>query len=348
MFDILLSSSAIVPGGLSHGLVFTVTDITERKQAAEALRESEERFRTAFQTSPDAVTISRLSDGLYIEANNGFIELTGFRKEEVIGKSALEISIWNDPRDRDHLIAELKERGHVTNLEARFRLKDGRVRTGLMSARVINLGGEPNLLSVTRDVEDWKKVEQALRESEEKYRTLFDESRDAVYITTRAGRLIDANQAFRDLFGFSREETENMNILRTYVSPEDRKRFQEEVERKGSVKDYEIKMRKKDGAEIDCLLTSTVRRDKDGTILGYHGIVRDVTESKRAEQELEKSVSLLNATLEATADGILVVDTTGRRVVSFNKRFCLMWGIPEKLLESGDDELVLASGPGSS
>ena len=260
VFDILLSSSAIVPGDLSHGLVFTVMDITERKQAAQALRESEERFRTAFHTSPDAVAISRLSDGVYVEANTGFTELTGFTKAEVIGRSSLEISIWDDPRDRDRLIDELKERGHVTNLEAQFRLKDGQVRAGLLSARTMSLGGELHILTVTRDVEDWKKAERAVRESEEKYRTLFDDSRDAVYITSREGTLIDANQAFRDLFGFSREETENMDIFRIYIAPDDRKRFQEEAERKGSVKDYEIRMRKKDGTEIDCLLTSTVRQ----------------------------------------------------------------------------------------
>ena len=76
-----------------------------------------------------------------------------------------------------------------------------------MSARIVVLGGEPHLLTVTRDVEDWKKAEQARRESEEKYRTLFEESIDAVILTTRDGILEDVNQAFLDLFGFTREET---------------------------------------------------------------------------------------------------------------------------------------------
>ncbi len=222
-----------------------IRDISESKQAENALRESEERFRTAFQTSPDSAVINRSRDGVYIEANTGFTELTGFTKEEVIGKSDMEINIWNDPEDRDRLVAKLKERRHVTNLEAQFRRKDGTVRTGLISARSIVLGGKHHILSVTRDVEDRKKAEQALRESEERYRALFEESIDAVYITTRQGILVDANQAFLDLFGFSTEEARSMDILRIYADAADRTLFQGEIERKGSLKDYAVTFRKK-------------------------------------------------------------------------------------------------------
>ncbi len=284
-FDAEINAKVVQVTG-EPGIQVWVRDISERKQAENAIRESEERFRTAFQTSPDAVAITRLSDGVCIEANNGFTEITGFTREEVIGKSLLELNIWHDPGDRDRLTAELKERGHVTNLEGQFRLKDGLVRTGLMSARIIVLGGEPHILSVSRDVEDWKKAEQALRESEEKYRTLFEESRDAVIMTTRDGVVEDVNQAFLDLFGYTREEAHHMDILNIYVDHADRRRFQEDIEREGSVKDYPIKRRKKDGTEIDCLITSTARRARDGTIVGYQGIVRDVTEHKQLQRQL--------------------------------------------------------------
>jgi PAS domain S-box-containing protein len=155
-----------------------------------------------------------------------------------------------------------------------------------MSARIIFIGGEPHILSVTRDVEEWKRAEQALRESEERYRTLFEESIDAVYITTREGVLVDANQAFLDLFGFRREEARSMEIVQIYTDAADRKRFQEEIERIGSVGDYEVRFRKKDGTRIEGLLSATVRRDKDGTILGYQGIVRDVTEQRKLQSQL--------------------------------------------------------------
>ncbi len=160
-------------------------------------------------------------------------------------------------------------------------------------------------------------------------------------MTTRDGKVEDANQAFFDLFGFTKKEAQGMDILNIYIDHTDRKRFQEDIERDGSVKDYAVKRRKKDGTEIDCLLTSSVRLDNDGAIVGYQGIIRDVTDRKRAEQEIEESLSLLNSTLEATADGILVVDLEGS-IVSFNERFSLLWGIPENVLESRDDDRALA------
>ncbi len=284
-FEAEINARKVKYGG-ETGIQTWIRDISDRKLAENALRESEERFRIAFQTSPDPIAITRLSDGVFIEINKGFTDLNGFTRDEVIGKSSRDINIWYDPADRDRLIAGLKDRGHVTNLEARFRQKDGQVWAGLMSASIIVLGAEPHILTLTRDVEDWKKAEQDLRESNEKYRALFEQSRDAVFMSTREGILVDANQAFLDLFGLSREEARSMDVLRIYPDPAERRRFQDEIERKESLKDYEISFRKSDGTRIEGLLTSTVRRDKDGTVLGYHGIVRDVTGLKQIQRQL--------------------------------------------------------------
>ena len=132
----------------------------------------------------------------------------------------------------------------------------------------------------------------ALRESEEKYRTLFEDSRDAIYMTTRDGSFIDVNESALDLFGYTREEMIGMNAKQTYVNPEDRRQFQQEVEEKGSVRHYEVKLRKKDGAEIYCLLTSSVRRANDGSILGFQGIIHDVTAQKYLEAKLRQAQKL--------------------------------------------------------
>ncbi len=136
-----------------------VKDITERKLAEAALRESEERFRITFHTSPDAININRASDGLFVDANAGFTALTGYSREEVIGHTSYEIDLWHDPQDRARMVAELQQHGQVENLEARFRLKDGRVKTGLMSARLLLLNGVPHILSITRDIEALKQVQ---------------------------------------------------------------------------------------------------------------------------------------------------------------------------------------------
>lgn len=146
------------------------------------------------------------------------------------------------------------------------------------------------LVSINRQLEQEivqrNRAEEALRESEQRYRTLFEESRDAIYMTTRDGRLVDVNQAFLNLCGCTREEAENMDILDMYNDPTERKRFQEEIERNGYLNNYEFKFRRKDGTVRDCLISSTLRLDKDGTIVGYQGIARDITEQKLLQSQL--------------------------------------------------------------
>jgi PAS domain S-box-containing protein len=146
-------------------LVVVFEDETGRLAAAEALELSEEKFSTAFLTSPDAININRLSDGLYMDINQGFTRLVGYTREEAIGKTSSELNIWADPTDRLRLVKALVEKGEVNNLEARFRLKNGDVRIGLMSARPMVIQGEKCVLSITRDIHDWIRAEEQLREA---------------------------------------------------------------------------------------------------------------------------------------------------------------------------------------
>ena len=120
----------------------------------EELRLSEEKFKSAFKASPDAIAINRLSDGLYIEINYGFTQLTGFTPEETIGKISSEINIWNDLSDREKLVNGLKENGYCRNLKTKFRLKDGTIKYALMSANILILNKEPHILSITRDIDE--------------------------------------------------------------------------------------------------------------------------------------------------------------------------------------------------
>lgn len=148
---------------------------------------------------------------------------------------------------------------------------------------------QKTIASRDKEIAERKEVEQALVESEKRYRALFEDSRDAIYMTAREGEFIDANQAALDLFGYTREEMIGLDAREIYVNPDDRLHFQQKLEQNGSVGDYAIKFCKKNGAEMDCLLTSSVRRGDDGSILGYHGIIRDVTEHKRLEAQLQQA-----------------------------------------------------------
>ncbi|HUU28972.1 MAG TPA: sigma 54-interacting transcriptional regulator [archaeon] len=136
------------------------------------------------------------------------------------------------------------------------------------------------------DITDRKEAEEALRESEEKYRTLFEESKDALCTTTLDGKFIDFNQALLDMLGYTREEMLKLNVRQIYVSPRDRDLFQREIEKKDFIRDYEVKLKKKNGTEMDCQLTTTVRRDKKGRIWGYQSNITDITERKRLAPKL--------------------------------------------------------------
>ena len=134
-----------------------VSEVEQREWANDALRESEQRFRMFFHTSPDAANINKLN-GEFVEINEGFTILTGYTRADVIGISSREIKIWDIPEDRKKIISALNKSGFVHNVESKFRCKSDEIKAGLISARIINLNGENHILTITRDISKWKKV----------------------------------------------------------------------------------------------------------------------------------------------------------------------------------------------
>jgi len=148
------------------------------------------------------------------------------------------------------------------------------------------------------DLTEFERLEKALKESEKKYRSLFEDSKDAIYFNTREGTVVDANKAALELFGYTKEDLPQVNVIDMYENPADRLKFQQEIEEKGAVRDYEVRLHGKDGKVHDCLLTTTVWRGNDGCILGYQGILRDITEQKRLDKALRESEEKLRAHAE--------------------------------------------------
>lgn len=149
-------------------LLSAFRDMSEVRRAQEALRLSEEKFSKAFRTSPDAINLTRISDGTYVDVNEGFTRMTGWTAAEVVGRRSLpgDLGVWDRAEDRDNVVRLLADRGEVRGYEARFRRKDGGIVIGSMSARRIDIDSEPCLLSVTRDVTELRRTEEALRRAQ--------------------------------------------------------------------------------------------------------------------------------------------------------------------------------------
>ncbi|MFH0821341.1 MAG: PAS domain S-box protein [Pseudomonadota bacterium] len=142
------------------------------------------------------------------------------------------------------------------------------------------------LADVAWEIAQLKRAETDLDERDKQYHTLFEESIDGLYSVARDGTITDANLAFCELFGYSKEEMIGKEVVELYLDPADRPRFQKELEENGLVKDYAVKLRKRDGTELDCLVTSSLHFERDGRITGYRGILRDLTERKKLQMQL--------------------------------------------------------------
>ena len=170
-------------------------------------------------------------------------------------------------------------------------------------------------------ITECKQTEEALRESEERYRTFFEQSNDVIFVISRDGKVLDVNQASLDFFGYTREEMWEMKAQELYVDFADRRRFQLLIEQEGSARDFEVRLLKKDGTEMDCLLTATERQADDGSIVGYQGIIRDITGRKRAEEQLRGQALIF----ENIHDGIIMTDLEGN-IMSWNPAAERMFG----------------------
>jgi PAS domain S-box-containing protein len=146
----------------------------EQIETLDALRLSEEKFKLAFETSPDAITITRLSDGMFVSVNKGFEQITGYRREEVVGKTSLQINIWKDPADRRRVAKELQAHGEVRNHEAVFLARSGEI-IGLMTAVILELDGGPHILTITRDITERKRAEEQLSQYTDRLEEMVDE-----------------------------------------------------------------------------------------------------------------------------------------------------------------------------
>jgi PAS domain S-box-containing protein len=198
-------SRPILKGERSVGCVVTFSDITERKATETAMRLSEEKFSTVFRLSPDMLFLNRLSDGRLVEVNDAATRIFGYTREEMIGRTTVEMGLWSHPEDRPKLVQRMIENGVVNEFEARHRTRSGREIWVSISAEVIYMNGEARMLGTLRDITDRRRMEEELRESRQQLMDIIDFLPDATFVLDNDGRVIAWNRAIEEMTGVSKE-----------------------------------------------------------------------------------------------------------------------------------------------
>ena len=168
--------------GQAAGVFGVSRDISRRKRTEEALRESEKLYRSTLEVAPDSITITRMRDGRYLQVNEAFCQMSGYSREETLGRNPFDLNLFTNPEDRERFIKILKEKREVNGFEVQYRKKDGTTVDTLLSVRPLEYGKEECLVAVATDVTKLKRAQDALRESEEKYRLLVENASDAIFI----------------------------------------------------------------------------------------------------------------------------------------------------------------------
>ena len=289
-----ISETLVVPlldeRGVRVGALGVNRDVSDRIAAEAELRQSEERYRLMVAGSEQVFFYVHDAEGSFEYLSPSVEPVMGYAPADLVGRS-YHVLLPDDPAQ----VAEVDERtadtlrsdGDLTTYTAEVRHADGRTRVlELVERARVDGGVLRGVEGFARDITPRRAAERALRESEARYRTLFEESRDAIYMTTVEGRFVEVNQALVDMLGYSREELLAGAASDLYLDPADRQRFRDEIAREGYVRDHEARLRRRGGGAIDALISASVRRAADGTVLGYQGIIHDITERKRAEEKL--------------------------------------------------------------
>lgn len=295
-------------------------DITERKRMERQIREATKRFEKIAEMGDDGIIV--FDEESRIEfANQRAAEILGLPKDQILGQGFFSLIGKRDEEFLEEMVMRGEGLGQKVCIEMSLHTPQDQVKEAeVCIAPTRSDDGRIKTYAYIRDITERKRFENELRESEEKYRNLFERVRHGLFISTKEGRFIDCNQALLDMAGYSdKEEFLKIDIAKDlYVNAQDRKTFQRLIEKQGFVKDLEVEFKKKSGEKITVLLTAHTKRDEKGRVIGYEGLNIDISERKRMERELKEANEFLMNLIESSVDGIIVTDMKGD-ILIFNK-----------------------------
>jgi PAS domain S-box-containing protein len=277
-------------------------------------KEERDELELIYNSSPDSVLITSFTEGIFEKVNDGFTSITGYKQEDVLGKSTLEINLWINPNDRNIFVKELKEKGILENKEFEFKRKDGSVFTGMLSARIIHINEIQYILSVTRDVSERKKVEMILKESEDRLTRAEKAAKIGNWKIMLDTKELISSAGARIIYGVDGDIL-TLDDVQLIPLPEYRKILDDaltDLITKDIPYNVEFKIKRlNDGKILD--IHSIAEYDKINKVM--YGVIHNITEQKRTEEKLRESEEKLLAIISAANVGITVTDRTGKFLI---------------------------------
>jgi PAS domain S-box-containing protein len=322
------------------GAYVIYSDITERKQAEEQLRQSEEKYSTLVEKGNDGVVV--IQDGLLVFANSRITDITGFSLEETLGKPFVD---FLSPEYIEPVVESYKKRMAGEELPNRYEIgilaKDGRKIPIEINASRIEYEGRAADMAIVRDISERKHAEEALKESEAKYRTLIERLQDGVYQCDLNGTYVTLNGAGARILGFdsSGQAIGNYRTVDLYYDSWDRAKIVDEIRRTGRFAG-EVQAKRRDGSVIWLLVNNNARLDGSGNIVGYEGTFADITVRKKMEEQIEQAAEEWRTTFDSITERVSILDKD-LRIIRVNKAFADTFRIkPKELLGKTCYEVV--------
>ena len=331
------------PAMANGELYAAARDITEWMHTVEALRESEEKFAKAFLNSPIPMALRDVASDRFIDVNDRCLSLMGYARKEVIDHSPMEIG-WMAPEDREQNRQLLTDKGGVVDREIPLRRKDGTTVICSFSTQIVQVGGRPCVLSTSIDITERKRVEQALQENEERLRVTLETTQIGVWDWDLQNDRWYASPTYFTMLGYPPQTGPlNRDEWLDRIHPQDQApvaaRIATVLIGTEVQYEYEARLRHADGSyRWQQVRGNVVARDPGGRPTRLVGTRIDITERRVAEDSLRQKTALLEAQVNSTIDGILVVDDQGRKLLQ-NRRLAELWDIPTAIADHPDDQL---------
>ena len=330
--------STIMSDGIPVAIQLIARDITERKRAEKELNDSEQRFSAIFRYSLACISLTRISDGKFLDVNDAFLRMTGYKREEIIGSTALDLNLWNDPECRAKVVAQLSEQGRSPGAETTWRRKSGKIIDVIVEADVIDVGGEKYILGLVNDITERKRAEKNLVYLSRQNELILTSVAEGILGLDLEGNHIFVNPAAERMLGCKVEELIGSPGHSTWHHTKPNGSPYPRAECKilatileGTVHHVSTEIFwRKDGTSFPVEYTSTPIYEegrKAGVVLTF----ADITERKQIEEKLSKSEIKYRSILENIQEGYFEIDLAGN-FTFFNDSMRRLYGYSKEEL----------------